>query len=279
MSRPKKAVIDYFPHYVAHGKTMYTIENRFGNDGYCFWFKLLEILGSTENHFIDCNKPESWEFLLAKTRVNEIDADNILNLLAKIGAIDSDLWDKKIIWSENFVLNLTAIYQRRQVSVYTKTQLIGLMSTETPLKDEYVNKKPQSIVKESIGEESIGEDNAANKMPIPKKTSIPCPYQEIVDAYHSYLSGLPRIRSLGKELSKHIRSRWDESKERQSIEFWNEFFIYISKSDFLMGRKTDFKASLGWIVGPNNFEKIINGQYDNNLKINNKNEPLTPDWY
>ena len=51
--RPKKAIVDYFPHFVSHGKTMFTIEMKYGNDGYAFWFKLLEILGSTENHYID----------------------------------------------------------------------------------------------------------------------------------------------------------------------------------------------------------------------------------
>ncbi|MDZ4228390.1 MAG: hypothetical protein U1E54_04040 [Candidatus Levybacteria bacterium] len=30
-----------------------------------------------------------------------------------------------------------------------------------------------------------------------------------------------------------------------------------------MGRKTDFKANLGWMVGPQNFEKILNGNYKN----------------
>ena len=47
MARPKKQTVDYFPHIIKQGKTMTILENRFGNDGYAFWFKLLEILGST----------------------------------------------------------------------------------------------------------------------------------------------------------------------------------------------------------------------------------------
>jgi hypothetical protein len=30
-----------------------------------------------------------------------------------------------------------------------------------------------------------------------------------------------------------------------------------------MGRKTDFVATLSWMVQPKNFEKILNGQYAN----------------
>lgn len=45
MARPKKQTVDYFPHFVKGGRTIFILENKFGNDGYAFWFKLLEILG------------------------------------------------------------------------------------------------------------------------------------------------------------------------------------------------------------------------------------------
>ena len=48
MSRPRKAVVDYFPHYVNHGKTLFILEQKYGNDGYAFWFKLLEMLGGSD---------------------------------------------------------------------------------------------------------------------------------------------------------------------------------------------------------------------------------------
>jgi hypothetical protein len=32
---------------------MYIIEEKFGNDGYATWFKLLEQLGNQKNHYID----------------------------------------------------------------------------------------------------------------------------------------------------------------------------------------------------------------------------------
>jgi hypothetical protein len=154
MSRPKKAVVDYFPHYVNHGKTMFTLENRYGNDGYAFWFKTLELLGSSENHFIDCNNPIQWEFMLAKTRLTEETAKEILDLLAKIDAIDQDLWSKKIIRSQNFIDNLSTVYSRREVSVVEKSELMGLMPAETPLTENHVNINPQSQVKESKGKKS-----------------------------------------------------------------------------------------------------------------------------
>jgi hypothetical protein len=108
MARPKKQTVEYFPHYVNSGKTMFILENNFGNDGYAFWFKVLELLGITDGHVYDCRNTADWEFLLAKTHVSEVLANSILKKLADLDAIDSELWDKRLIWSDNFVKNLNS---------------------------------------------------------------------------------------------------------------------------------------------------------------------------
>lgn len=154
MARPKKAVVDYFPHYVSHGKTMFTLETKFGKDGYCFWFKLLELLGETEQHFIDCNDEEVLEYMLAKTLVSEDVGCNILDLLAKLNAIDKDLWNQKVVWSLNFVKNLDVVYSRREINVYTKEDIQGLCKQKHPLNGIIDNINPQSKVKESKAKES-----------------------------------------------------------------------------------------------------------------------------
>ena len=70
----------------------------------------------------------------------------------------------------------------------------------------------------------------------------------------------------------NLRARWKEEKERQNLAWWDEFFTEISKMDFLMGRVKSFKATLSWIVGPKNFDKIINGQYLSNNAGGNDDE-------
>lgn len=148
MARPKKAIVDYFPHYVNHGKTMFTLETKYGNNGYAFWFKLLEILGSTEHHYINCNDADTWEYLLAKTKTDEGFAVEILGLLSKLNSIDGELWSQKIIRSQNFIDNLATVYSRREVDVYTKEDVMGLCIQKHPIKGVIVNINPQSIVTE-----------------------------------------------------------------------------------------------------------------------------------
>ena len=189
MSRPKKAIVDYFPHFINHKKTISILENQFGNDGYAFWFKTLEILGSTEHHFINCNEPTQWLFLLSKTLVSEETANNILNLLAEMDAIDKEFWNKKIIRSQNFIDNLIPVYQRREINVYTKKELRGLLLTKNSLNGVVVNKKPHSKVKESKEEKS--KVNIYNKFcnEIMKKYSLKITNKKDLKEYFSLFGG------------------------------------------------------------------------------------------
>jgi hypothetical protein len=95
----------------------------------------------------------------------------------------------------------------------------------------------------------------------------PCPQKKIIEQYHLILPTLPKVRAWPDSSIKHLSSRWRESLERQSIEFWIEFFEYINHSDFLMGNNDrGWKASLLWIVKPTNFAKILNGNYHSDRK-------------
>ena len=114
MARPNRSTVDYFPHDTKQKRTLFILKSRWGNDGYAFWFQLLEILGHSEGHYYDCSVPENWEYLVAYTGVNGVSAPEILNTLSKLNAIDPELWEKhQIIWSDNFFERLNSVYQKR----------------------------------------------------------------------------------------------------------------------------------------------------------------------
>ena len=120
MARPHKQTVDYFPHYCNHGKTIHILQRKFGNDGYSFWFRLLELLGKTEGHFYDYSNPAEWEFMLTETHVDEVTANNILSTLAELNAIDKELAEDKIIWCQHLVDNVSDVYKRRAISLPLK---------------------------------------------------------------------------------------------------------------------------------------------------------------
>ena len=117
MARPKKQTVDYFPHYVNTSKTLAIVQTQFGNDGFAFWFKMLQILGRTEGHVFDYNKNGDWLYLVTETHVPESKAKDLLETFATLGMIDKDLWEKKIIWVQHFVDEHVALYARRQIDL------------------------------------------------------------------------------------------------------------------------------------------------------------------
>jgi len=254
MTRPTKATVDYFPHSCNHKKTMYILENKYKNDGYAFWFKLLEILGNTNGHSYDCNIKSNWEFLLAKTLVSEDIANDIMSTLSELEAIDKEIWEHKIVWCQNFIDGIEDVYKRRCVDLPIRDEL---MSTLIPIKRVSDNNNPQSKVKESKVKES--------KVKKSKDTCV-CPHQKIIELYHKICPMLPKVVEWSATRQSYLKTRWNENIERQNLDWWEQYFIKVSNSDFLTGKKNDFMANLEWLVRPTNFIKVLEGNFNSREK-------------
>lgn len=92
-----------------------------------------------------------------------------------------------------------------------------------------------------------------------------CPHQKIISLYHEKLPTLPRVSKWTATRAEHLRARW---REHPSLELWEQFFSIVSESKFLTGRITtkdgrSFRATLDWLVKPENFAKTLEGKYDN----------------
>ena len=163
VSRISKNVAEYFPHFAADSRTKSILESRFGNDGYAFWFKLLELLCKTDGHSYDCRSALDWEYLLGYTRVSAETAGQILDLLAGMGKIDQPLWaDGQTIWCQALVENLRPVYEKRRRLPPEKP----LLGRESPGRADYFPEKkpgkdfsPQAVPekRQSRGKKSRGE--------------------------------------------------------------------------------------------------------------------------
>ena len=97
------------------------------------------------------------------------------------------------------------------------------------------------------------------------------PLQKIVDLYNERLgSQLGVCRQLNSKRESNLRQRWRDvslaigSNDPQDIlEGFGAYYDKISRSNFLMGRKTDFKATFDWIHASSNYLKIYEGNYEN----------------
>jgi len=113
VGRPEKFTVDYFQHDCLPKETIKLLEINWKNDGYAFWYKLLETLGSSEGHYLNLNERGKMLLLSSKTFLNADQCTDILNTLSELEAINPDLWEKKIVWCQNFVKRISHLYGKR----------------------------------------------------------------------------------------------------------------------------------------------------------------------
>jgi hypothetical protein len=117
--------------------------------------------------------------------------------------------------------------------------------------------------REGKGEKTLPSgDGVLPAEPKPKAPAIP--YDDILAAYHESLPMLPAVRLLSDARRKKIKSRWHELADRQSLDYWQRFFAYVAKSDFLTGRSGKWTScSFDWLLEPSNHLKVVEGNYEN----------------
>ena len=71
---------------------------------------------------------------------------------------------------------------------------------------------------------------------------------------------MPRVEKITESRKKSITNRIKEN----SLEVLGDVFKKVAESDFLSGRKSEWKASFDWIMNPTNFVKILEDNYKNN---------------
>jgi uncharacterized phage protein (TIGR02220 family) len=198
---PKKTV-DYFPHTTKHGQTMFIIENKYGNDGYSFWFKLLEILGSTEGHYIDISKIDVYEFLLAKTRISDTLCQQILQTLVNLEAIDPELYQVKIIWCQKFINGIADAYSRRTDKLPNRNAVFSLYANR--------NGNNVDIINDSVG--ILPEKNRKEKRKGKEKErdTDNILYAEIILDFNEVTNSHYKTDPVTKDIVQLINSRMKE---------------------------------------------------------------------
>jgi hypothetical protein len=87
------------------------------------------------------------------------------------------------------------------------------------------------------------------------------PYEEIVAAYHKWLPNLPKVSKLTTKRKAQLKARWQEDKQRQTLEWWDEIFHRAANSSFLTGAKTSWRADFDFFLQPSRLLKHAEGGY------------------
>lgn len=123
--------------------------------------------------------------------------------------------------------------------------------------------------------------NTGAKAPVsPDKPAIPpCPHLKLLELYGKHLPELPQPKPElwdGKN-AQAMRARWRwlltatkrsgaryATTEAEGLDWFDRFFGYVAKSDFLTGRNGRWmNCDLGWLMNQTNFAKVVQGNYEN----------------
>lgn len=231
MGRPKKQTVDYFPHFVGGSrKTIFLLESDYGNDGYAFWFKLLELLGSNEGHFYDISSVSNRRYLYAYTKVEEETATKILNMLVDLGNIDKELYtERNIIWCQALVDNLKDVYDKRTTPLPKKPFFVDILP-ENPQKEE--ENKPTASEKPAQKRKSATKKQGPAKIKRAEFVELTAEeYEKLVNQY-------------GKEITDRMIEVLDNYKGQSGRTY-----------------KSDYRAILNWVVERVQEEQRKGGAY------------------
>lgn len=87
-------------------------------------------------------------------------------------------------------------------------------------------------------------------------------YDWLIDAWNNAMpSNIPRLRSVDSNRKRKVDARLETYGQDTIL----EAISIAEKSDFLMGRKEKYMKSFSfdWFIGPENFKKVLEGNYNN----------------
>lgn len=200
MARPERNNVDYFPFLCKEGKAMYSIERKYGNDGYATWIKILRELAVADFHYIDLADDEQLIFLSAKCKVDETVLINIIDDLCRLKQFDKEFWqNNKILFSQKFIESIQDAYKKRVNQCITRDDLLKIINGEKVLKsvtNEDKSKKqnemphdtnpglkfiPDSFFQSLIDGNEINEISRVTKIPLDTLKSKIEPFRKAAD--------------------------------------------------------------------------------------------------
>jgi len=209
------------------------------------------------------HKSETYGTILLKQKDKQNDKQ-VLNFAYKIAKFMP--WDLKTIvdgiqelLDENVIfIDGDCLKQKRMIKdgdVSDKRALAGSKGGNNSLgKNKQIDDFAQAKNEANSEDEYEIENEVVNK-----KENTKINFLEIVETFNLVCADLPNVEKITASRKKSIESIIKE----HSSEALSGVFYKVAESDFLSGRKSDWKASFDWILLPKNFIKILEGNYKN----------------
>jgi hypothetical protein len=224
------------------------------------------------------HKSESYGIILLKQKFKQSDKQelNFASQIARLSSFDLfeiekyfyELIDEKVLEIDGDNLICSRMVKDAEISKKRASSgKSGGKKTQISIKNfAKANIEANTVIGNE--NESEYEDEKEVKNEIEKKCKIN--FQKIIENFNSICKDLPNVEKLTKQRESALSSRIKE----YGIDKVHQVFQIVSLSDFLSGRKGDWKSSFDWIMKPSNFQKILEGNYVNKPQKTEKEQPM-----
>jgi DnaD/phage-associated family protein len=167
VARPLKEGMDYFPHDTdaSNDEKIEALRALYGNDGYAFYFILLERIYRTVNAELDVSKPAVLAALINKVGVNAEKFHQILETAFDLECFDRDRYQKsQALTSRGIKKRASEVHEMRERWRKRKDKQV---ENSEEIEEDNPEETPESKVKES--KENKKDDQKEEKAdPVPE---------------------------------------------------------------------------------------------------------------
>lgn len=143
-------------------------------------------------------------------------------------------------------------------NAYTeKIQDVSILDTRC-IQDVSSSETQDRLDKDRISKDRI--EDCAEEVAVEEEPKR-IPYQKIQEMFNVICKDLPSIRGIEGKRRVAVTARWNDC---QDLEVFRTLFTKTAESTFLNGGGSQgFKADFDWLMIAGNFNKVLEGKYDN----------------
>lgn len=207
MARPKKEGMDYFPHDTdaVNDEKIEALRFLYGNDGYAFYFILLERIYRTKEFELDVSDAETIQILSRKVGVNEEKFLQMLETSLKRNCFD------KTTYEERKVLTSDGIKKRASVVVEKRVKM----------REKYQEAKEEVSDAETIQETRVESTQSKVKESKEKESKVKKDYTSKIKDLLTTFSDIPNFTELNKQYWNVIRETRKTKNVQASVIYNN----------------------------------------------------------
>lgn len=123
MARPERRDCDYFPFYAKDGRTLFLLESKYKCQGTGFFTNVMRFLTLETDHHVSILDETDAMYFFSKCHCDSESGINMLNIMAKTGKINKELWAVSVIASQSLLDSLADAYRNRKNNIVTMPEI------------------------------------------------------------------------------------------------------------------------------------------------------------